>query len=98
MLKIFKGLKKMVESGGGKIPKSGKKRQAENGKVSQAVNADGNHQTFFFFVGDGKHDATHNLGEGKVTSVGQYKEYGADQDGRINTPAPEKSEDNTSEK
>ncbi len=64
------------------------------------MNGDGNHQTFFFFVGDCKHDSTDNLGERKVVSVivGQYKECRADQDGRINTPAPKKSEDDTSEK
>ena len=79
---------------------SGKKRQAENGQVPKAVNGDGNHQIFFFFVGDGKHDSTHNLGERKVVSVivGQYKEGGADQDGRINTPSPKESEDDSSEK
>ena len=79
---------------------SGKKRQAENGQVPKAVNGDGNHQIFFFFVGDGKHDSTHNLGERKVVSVivGQYKECSADQDGRINTPSSKKSEDDSSEK
>ena len=79
---------------------SRKKRQTENGQVSKTVNGDGNHQIFFFLVGDCKHESTHNLGERKVVSVivGQYKECGADQDGRINTPSPKKTEDDTSEK
>jgi hypothetical protein len=79
---------------------SGKKRQTENGDVTQAMNGDGNHQAFFFLVGDCKHDATNNLGERKVVTVvvRQYKEGGANQDGRINTPPSKKPEDDTSEK
>ena len=79
---------------------SGKKRQTENGHVAQAVNGDVNHHFFLFFIGCCKHDSTKDLGERKVVSVvmGQYKKGDADQDGRIKTPSPEKSEDDTPEK
>jgi len=89
-----------VESGEAENRILGKKCQTEHGDVTQAVNRDGNYQTFFFFVGDCKHDAADNLGERKMASVvmRQDKERGADQDGRIETPPSKKPEDDTSEK
>ena len=81
-------------------PMSVEKCQAENGHISQAMNGDGNHQIFFFFVSDGKYDPTNNLSKRQVMSivVGQYKKSGADQDGCINIPSSAIPEDNTSEK
>ncbi len=79
---------------------SGNQRNAENGHVTEAVNGDGDYQAFFLLVGNCKHNSTHNLGERQVVSVvvRQYKEDGADKDGRIATPPPEKPENDTSEK
>ena len=79
---------------------SGKKSQAENGHVAQAMDGDGDHQIFFFFIGCCKHNSANDLGQRQVVSVvmWQYKKSGGDQDRCKKSPLPEKPEDDSSEK
>jgi len=57
------------------------------------MNHDGDHQIFFYLIGDGKQQTSHRLGEGHAAAcqMGQYKKYGADNQCRRKTPGSEKS-------